>query len=123
MKDWIEIFDLRVRTLIGVEDWERREKQEILVSVRLLTDIRRAAASDDLDHSLNYRDVSKRILRFAETFDGRLVERFAEEVARLCVAEFHAPKVQVRVEKPGALRFARSVGVAIEREASDYDPK
>ena len=122
MQDYLEIMDLRVRTILGVDDLERREKQEVLVGVKLFTDTRPAAASDDLAHSINYDDVARRILAFGEEARCVLIESFAEEIARLTLREFGASQVQVRVEKPGALRFARSVSVTIERGNADHAP-
>ena len=122
MQDYLEIMDLRVRTILGVDDSERREKQEVLVGVKLFTDTRPAAASDDLAHSINYDDVARRILAFGEEARCVLIESLAEEIARLTLREFGASQVQVRVEKPGALRFARSVGVTIQRGNADHAP-
>lgn len=120
MRDYIEIRDLLVRTIIGVNDWERRDRQDVVINLRLYTDTRRAGASDNIDDALNYRTVTKRVIELAESSRFFLVERLAEEIARLCVQEFGVPRVQVQVEKPSALRFARSVGVTIERERTDY---
>ena len=118
--DLIEIRELRARAIIGVDDRERREKQEVVLTLKLHTDTRSAGRSDDLKDSLDYRSVSERILEFTESSNFLLVEKLAEEIARLCVLEFGVPRVSVTVEKPKALESARSVGVTIEREASDY---
>ncbi len=120
MRDIVEIHDLLVRTIIGINDWERKDKQDVVINIRMFTDTRPAGMSDDIRDALNYRDVAKRVIALTETSRFYLVERLAEEIARICVLEFGVPKVQVRVEKPGALRFARSVGVTIEREAKDF---
>ncbi len=120
MRDVIEIHDLLVRTIIGVNDWERRERQDVVINIRMYTDTRRAGATDNIEDALNYRTVAKRIIGLTESSRFYLVERLAEEIARVCIQEFGVPRVEVRVEKPGALRFARSVGVCIEREAADY---
>ncbi len=120
MRDIVEIHDLLVRTIIGINEWERKDKQDVLINIRMFTDTRAAGRSDDINDALNYRDVAKRVIALTENSRYFLVERLAEEIARLCVVEFGVPKVQVRVEKPGALRFARSVGVTIEREARDF---
>ncbi|NPA91441.1 MAG: dihydroneopterin aldolase [Chloroflexi bacterium] len=119
-RDCIYIEDLLVRTIIGINDWERRERQDVLISLCLYTDTRPAGQSDDIRDALNYRDVAKRIIHLVENAHFLLVERLAEEIARVCVQEFHVPRVQVRVEKPGAIRFAKTVGVRIERRAEDF---
>lgn len=120
MRDRVEIHDLLVRTIIGVNDWERRDKQDVLISIRMYTDTRPAGRSDNIEDALNYRDVAKRVIALTESSQFYLVERLAEEIARVCVEEFGVKKVEVRVEKPGALRFARSVGVTIVREVEDF---
>lgn len=120
MRDYIEIRDLLVRTVIGVNEWERKDRQDVLITLRLYTDTRPAGRSDNIEDALNYRTVTKRVIELAESSRFYLVEKLAEEIARTCVVEFGVPKVQVWVEKPGALRFARTVGVCIEREKSDY---
>ncbi len=120
MRDYIEIHDLLVRAIIGINDWERRERQNVLVNLRLYTDTRKAGATDRIEDALNYRDVAKRVIRLVEDSRFFLVERLAEEIARVCIQEFEVSKVVVKVEKPGAIRFARSVGVTIERTAADY---
>ncbi len=120
MRDYIEVHDLLVRTVIGVSEWERRDRQDVLINLRLYTDTRPAGESDEIEKALNYRTVTKRVIALAESSRFFLVEALAEAIARLCIQEFGVPKVRVRVEKPGALRFARSVSVTIERERGDY---
>ena len=120
MKDRILIRDLLVRTIVGINDWERENRQDVMINLELTFDIRAAAESDDVDKTLNYRTLTKRLLQLAEESSFLLVEKLATEIARIAVQEFHAQKVQVRVEKPGALRFARSVGVEIKRSAEDF---
>jgi len=116
--DRIFIRDLLVRGIIGVNDEERRERQDILLNVDMWADTRAAAAGDDLTRSVNYRSVAKRLIAHVETAQPLLVEKLAEDVARIVLTEFGVARVRVRVEKPGALRFARSVGVEIERAAN-----
>jgi FolB domain-containing protein len=115
MTDTLIIKDLLVRTVIGVAEEERRDKQDVLISVALFTDTSVPGRSDDIDDAVNYRTVTKKILALAETSNFRLIERFAEEIASMCLREPHIAGVRVTVEKPGALRFARSVCVTIER--------
>ena len=118
--DTIDNRDLRLRGVIGGEEWERREPQEVLVDLTLHVDARPAGRSDRIEDAVNYRDVTKRVIELAEGSAFHLVERLAEAIAALCVQEFGIERVRVSVEKPGALRFARSVGVTIERTAVDY---
>lgn len=120
MQDRIIIRDLLVRTIIGINDWERENLQDVLINLELAFDTRAAAKSDDVDKTLNYRTLTKRILALAEESSFLLVEKLADEIASIAVTEFGAENVRVRVEKPGALRFARSVGVEIERSESDF---
>ncbi|MBN1439959.1 MAG: dihydroneopterin aldolase [Anaerolineales bacterium] len=115
MTDALIIKDLLVRTVIGVSEEERRDRQDVLISVALETDTSRPGKTDDIADAVNYRTVTKRILALAEGSAYHLVERFAEEIAALCLEEPCVTGVRVTVEKPGALRFARSVCVTIER--------
>ena len=115
MTDVLFIKDLLVRTVLGVSDEERRDKQDILISVVMETDTSAPGQSDDVADTVNYRTVSKDILALAEHSQFRLVERFAEEIAALCLREPRVQRVRVTVEKPGSLRFAQSAGVTIER--------
>jgi dihydroneopterin aldolase/D-erythro-7,8-dihydroneopterin triphosphate epimerase len=117
MTDTLFIQDLRVRTVLGVSDEERREKQDVLISVTLETDTSAPAKSDDLADAVNYRTIAKQILALADRSQFHLAERFAEEIAALCLMETRVKRVRVTVEKPGALRFARTVGVTVERGA------
>jgi FolB domain-containing protein len=119
MNDEIRIDDLHLRTIIGINGEERRERQDVLVSLVLDVDTRRAGETDDInDAPVNYRTLAKKIIAFVEHGEFFLVERLAASIAGLCLEENGVAKVRVTVEKPGALRFARSVGVTIERERS-----
>ena len=117
MTDTLFIKDLLVRTVLGVTDEERRDKQDVLISIALETNTSSTAKSDELADAINYRTIAKQILALAERSQFHLVERFAEEVAALCLQEPGVKRARVTVEKPGALRFARTVGVKIERGA------
>jgi FolB domain-containing protein len=119
-EDRIEIRDLLLRGIIGVNDWERREKQDILVNITLFADLRAAGAGDDLTRSVNYRAVAKQVIEHVEVAQRFTVEALATDIARICLALEGVSRVRVRVEKPGAVRFARSVGVEIERQAGDF---
>ncbi|HEV8628778.1 MAG TPA: dihydroneopterin aldolase [Thermoanaerobaculia bacterium] len=117
--DRILIRDLLVRGILGINPEERRERQDILINLELWVDTRPAAASDDIAQAVNYRSVCKRVIEHVEGSSHLLVERLAAELARIALDEFGVARVRVRVEKPGALRFARSVGVEIERAAGE----
>ena len=119
--DRILVRDLKLRGIIGLNDWEREKKQDILVNLTLQVDCRAAGASDDVDDSLNYRTLTKGVIAYVESSEHFLVEALAHGIARLCVVDFGAAAVSVRVEKPGALRFADSVGVEIHRGPTDFD--
>ncbi|MBN2086649.1 MAG: dihydroneopterin aldolase [Anaerolineales bacterium] len=115
MTDTLIIKDLLVRTVLGVGDEERRDKQDALISIALITDTAIPGKSDKIEDAVNYRTITKQVLALAEQSDYRLIERFAEEIAALCLEDSRVQGVRVTVEKPGALRFARSVCVTIER--------
>ncbi len=113
--DKVIIRNLRARGIIGINDWERKQPQEILINLVLYTDTRAAAQSDDIADCVNYRTVAKQVLAHAESAARFTVEALANDIARLCLETPGVQRVQVRVEKPGAVRFAESVGVEIDR--------
>ena len=113
--DRIFLRDLRVETIIGIFDWEREIKQPVLFDIEMACDCARAAATDSVDDTLNYKAVSKRVISFVEKSEFQLVETLAERVAMLIIDEFQVPWVRLRVNKRGALRGAVDVGVLIER--------
>ncbi len=113
--DKILIRDLVARGIIGVNDSEREKPQEILINITMYADIRKAGASDKLEDTINYRTIAKKAIAHAETAKRYTVEALATDIANLCLEEARIDKVCVRVEKPGAVRFAKSVGVEIER--------
>ena len=113
--DKIIIKNLLVRGVIGVNDWEREAPQDILVNIEIDTDLNKAGKSDDLEDTINYRLIAKRIIAHVEASHHFTVESLAADLARICLEEPGAKNVRVRVEKPGAVRFAKSVGVEIER--------
>jgi FolB domain-containing protein len=120
-EDQILIKDLLLRGIIGINDWEREKKQDILVNIVLFGDLRPAGRSDHIEDSINYRTVTKKVINHVEGGDRHTVEALATDIARLCLEAPGVRRVRVRLEKPGALRFARSVGVEIEREAQDFE--
>ena len=113
--DIIYLHDLRIDTVIGVFDWERRIRQTVILDLDMAADIQRAADSDDLADTLNYKAVAKRLIDFVGRSEFQLVETLAERVAELVLKEFSVPWLRLRVNKQGAVRGARDVGVIIER--------
>jgi len=114
--DLIEIKGLLVPGILGINPEERLERQDILVNVKLWVDTRPAARTDSIDDAVNYRTISKAIIAHIEGGEPGLIERLVDELSRLCLdADPRIDEVEISVEKPGALRFARSVGVTIRR--------
>jgi FolB domain-containing protein len=109
------IKDLVARGIIGINDWEREKPQEILINITVFSDTRTAAKSDDLVDCVDYRALAKRAQSHAETAARFTVEALANDIADICLEQNLVQKVIVRVEKPGAVRFSKSVGVEIER--------
>jgi len=114
--DRILIKDLLARCIIGVNDDERREKQDVVINVALYADLRPAARSDRFEDAIDYRALKKRILSVVESSQYHLVEALAERIAQICLENPDVQRAQVTVEKPSALRFARSVGVEVTRD-------
>ena len=113
--DIILLHDLKVDTVIGIWDWERKIRQTVVIDLDMAADIRKAAASDSVDDTLNYKAVAKRIQQFVADSEFQLVETLAENIAGIITDEFGVPWVRVRVAKPGAIRGAKDVGILIER--------
>lgn len=114
--DKIFIKDLVARGIIGINDWEREKKQEMCINITLFADLRKAGESDDIQDCVNYRTIAKKALRHAESAERFTVEALANDIVKLCLEEPFVEKARVRVEKPGAVRFSKSVGVEIERD-------
>lgn len=119
MTDMIEIDNLRLRCMIGFRTHELKDKQDVVISLRIRADMRQAERTDDPDDAFNYRTVTKAIIQHVEASQYKLVEALAGNIARIAV-EHGAEWVQVRVHKPHALRFSDTVGVVVERTAADY---
>lgn len=115
MTDRICICDLLVRCTIGINESERREKQDVLINFAVYTDLRKSGKSDRIEDTVDYRALKKRVLAMVESSHYFLEEALADAVAELCLDQAGVHKVDVRVEKPNALRFARSVAVEITR--------
>ena len=113
--DIIYLNDLRIDTVIGIYDWERQTKQTVILDIQMGTDISKAAGSDAIEDTINYKAVAKRLFAFVGESEFRLVETLAEKVATILLEEFHVPWCRVRLNKKGAVRGVRDVGVIIER--------
>ena len=119
--DTIFIHALKTETIVGIFDWERQVKQTVILDIEFSADIRRAALSDSIDDTLNYKRVAKRVLAFVEESRFHLVETLAEHVAMLILEEFTVAWVRISLSKPGAIRSSRDVGVMLERAVADLD--
>jgi len=117
--DIIYLHDLKVDCVIGIWDWERRTTQRITIDLDLAVDVRRAAASDHIDDTINYKAIAKRVIGFVTESQFQLVETLTERLAQLILAEFNVPWVRVKVNKKGAIRGASDVGIIVERGTRD----
>lgn len=113
--DIIYISDLRIETVIGIFDWERKVKQTVILDIEMAGDCRKAAEKDDVEATVNYKSVAKRLIEFVGESEYKLVETLAERCVEIVMEEYRVPWVKLRVNKQGALRGARDVGVIIER--------
>jgi len=118
--DKIIIKDLLLRGIIGINEDERVNKQDILINIIMFADTRAAAESDDIVDAVNYRTITKRIIDHVEKSADFLVEKLVSDIAKIILTEYTVERAVVRLEKPGALRFAESVGIEIERRRADY---
>ena len=117
--DKVIIKNLLARGIIGVNDWERKRPQNILINLTLYTDTRHAGETDDIADCVDYTKISKKLLAHAESVNRFTVEALANDLAELCLEEKGVEKAIVRVEKPGAVRFAESVGVEVKRSRDE----
>lgn len=113
--DTIFIRNLHIDTIIGIFDWERKTKQTIYLDIEMAVDIKKAAASDAIDDALDYKSLSKAIVKFVEKSEYQLVESLAEKTAELIMSDFHVPWLRLTLNKKGALSQADDVGVSLER--------
>lgn len=118
--DKIFLRELKVETIIGFWEWERRIKQVVSIDLEIGTDARIAAASDGIAGTLNYEQLAKRLIELVGGSQYQMVEALATAVGRIVVVDFGAPWVRVSVAKPGAIPAAREVGIVIERTSADY---
>ena len=115
MQDTIFLTGMKIEAIVGIWDWERQVPQTVVVDLEMAADIARAAATDSIDDTLNYKLVAKRVQSLVKEGGFQLVETMAERIAEAVLGEFDVPWVKVRINKPGAIRGARDVGVEIER--------
>ncbi|MFT4861832.1 MAG: dihydroneopterin aldolase [Pseudohongiellaceae bacterium] len=113
--DIVYIRELEIETIIGIFDWERQQRQVVSLDLEMATDIRPAAAADDISKTLDYKSVAKRIIDFVGKSEFFLVETMAEEIAAIVRNEFDVPWLKLRLGKPGAVTGSKDVGVIIER--------
>jgi len=113
--DIIFLRNLRIETIIGIFDWERTVKQPVFFDLEMATDIKKAATSDHIDDTLDYKSLSKAVIDFVEKSNFQLVETLAEKVAELIINDFNVPWLRLTLNKKGALRHADDVGIIIER--------
>ena len=113
--DKVIIKNILARGILGVREWEREKPQDILINIALFTDAYEQSAPDDITECIDYSEVTKNVIQHAETAQRFTVEALAEDIAQICLEDPRVLKVTVRVEKPGAVRFAQSVGIEIER--------
>ncbi len=119
--DKIFIHALKTEAIIGIFDWERQVRQTVIVDLELSADVRKAALTDSIDDTLNYKRVAKRVLAFIEASEFQLVETLTEQLAMLLLAEFQLAAVRVILSKPGAIRKSRDVGIIVERTRADLE--
>ena len=117
--DKIFIHALKTETIVGIFDWERQVKQTVVMDIEFSADIAKAALSDSIDDTLNYKGVAKRVLAFVDESSFHLVETLAEHIAMLILEEFGVTWVSITLSKPGAIRGSRDVGVMLERTLQD----
>ena len=121
--DEVFVKNLRVRTIIGTSDEERKDRQEVVICYALLLSTKSAGMSDNIDDTVNYRTVSKLILTHVETHSFHLVEKVAEDIALICLRDARVEEAMVTVEKPRCIRFADTAGVTIRRRKSTSPPE
>lgn len=120
--DIVYLNDLRVETTIGIYDWERRVKQTISLDLEMATDVAKTAINDSIEDALDYKAVAKRLIAFVSSSEFFLVETLAERIAQIILEEFGVSWLRLKVDKQGAIRGARGVGVIIERRQAEAPP-
>jgi dihydroneopterin aldolase len=121
--DIIYINDLRIETIIGIYGWERKTRQTVVLDIEMGTDIRKASASDDVEDTLNYKSVAERLFEFVGASEFELLETLAEQISDILLNEFKVPWLRLKLNKQGALKGVRDVGVIIERGQKEIGNK
>jgi dihydroneopterin aldolase len=121
LMDKIFIRGLKTEAIIGIFDWERQIKQTVILDIEMSIDVRKAARSDSIEDTMNYKKVAKRVLTFVEESAFHLVETLAERTAMLILDEFAVAEVRIALSKPGAVRNSRDVGIILERGPADLE--
>lgn len=121
--DIIYINDLRIETIIGIYGWERKTRQTVVLDIEMGTDIRKASASDDVEDTLNYKTVAERLFEFVGDSEFELIETLAEQISDILLNEFNVPWLRLKLNKQGALKGVRDVGVIIERGQKEIGNK
>lgn len=117
--DLLFLRELKIETVIGIYDWERQVRQAVLIDLDMAADAAKAAQSDRVEDTINYKEIAKRLIAFVEASSFHLVETLAERIAGIVLEEFGVRWVRVTIHKPGAVRGSRDVGVIIERGSRD----
>jgi dihydroneopterin aldolase len=120
MMDKIFLNQLRTECIVGIWEWERQVKQAVVLDIEMGCDVRKAAQTDKIEDTIDYKKVSKRLLTFVGESQFELVETLTENIARIIVTEFAVSWVKVRLNKQGAIRNSQDVGIMIERTSADY---
>jgi dihydroneopterin aldolase len=121
--DIIYINDLRIETIIGIYGWERKTRQTVVLDIEMGTDNRKASASDDVEDTLNYKSVAERLFAFVGASEFELLETLAEQISDILLNEFKVPWLRLKLNKQGALKGVRDVGVIIERGQKEIGNK
>lgn len=121
MADRIYIEELLCRCIVGINPEEREKKQDVIISLTLDVDLRTASASDCIDDTVDYKGIKTRIIEAVENSSDFLIERLAQRIADICLADSRVERTRVRVDKPGALRFAKTVAVELDRKRGDAE--
>ncbi len=113
--DIIYINDLRIETIIGIYGWERKTKQIVVLDIEMGTDIRKASTTENIEDTFNYKSIAERLFEFVGASEFKLVEALAEQISDILLNEFNVPWLRLKLNKQGALKGVRDVGVIIER--------
>ena len=113
--DRIFLSEMKIETTVGIWEWEKRIKQQVIIDIEMSANIKKAAATDQIEDTLNYKAVAKSVRKLVEESSFQLVETMAEKISELVIGEHNVSWVKVKVNKPGAIRGSKGVGIIIER--------